>query len=441
MMKRIFLVLVLAFAGNGAAYAALKIQSWTLDNGARVLFVESHAIPVLDISVEFDAGARRDPDAKAGTAALTNAMLARGIRKVAEPAAEPAMTEAEISDAFADTAAQQGGDAGPDRAGVTLRTLSSNKERAASVALLARLLAHPSFPADLFVRDKARTIAAIREEETQPEAIASKAFWRLLYGQHPYAQQETAASVETITRNDLVAFHREHYVANRAVIAMIGDISRTEADAIARQLTVRLRQGEPLPPLPTVKTTPAREEWIAHPASQAHILTGMPAVERGDPDYFPLLVGNYTLGGGGFVSRLMNEVREKRGLAYSVYSYFNPMAQPGPFEAGLQTQKDQTDNALKVVRETIATFVREGPNERELQAAKDNLVGGFSLRIDNNKKILDNIAAIGFYRLPLDYLDTWTANVSKVTIADIKAAFDRKLAVDRMSTVVVGQAK
>jgi zinc protease len=248
-------------------------------------------------------------------------------------------------------------------------------------------------------------------------------------------------SVESITRGDLVAFHAAHYVANRAVVAMIGDITRAEADAIAQQLTSRLPQGTPLPELPKVEVVAASEERIPHPATQAHIMLGLPTIVRGEPDYFPLLVGNYTLGGGGFVSRLTHEVREKRGLSYSVYSYFNPMAQPGPFQAGLQTQKEQTDEALKVVRDTIAAFLRDGPTPQELKAAKDNLIGGFALRIDNNRKILDNIAAIGFYNLPLDYLDTWTAKIEKVTIADVKAAFQRKLALNRMTTVIVGNAK
>lgn len=440
-MKRFLFVVVLAFAGFGQAHATLKIQTWNLANGARVLFVENHSIPIVDVSVEFDAGSRRDPSGKSGTASLTNAMLARGLRESAAPVAEPAMSEAQISDAFADTAAQRGGGAGADRAGATLRTLSSRAERDASIALLARVLAHPSFPENFFARDKARMISAIKEDETKPESIAGKAFWRQLYGTHPYAQQETVASVESITREDLVAFHNIHYVANRAVIALIGDVTRDEADAIAQQLTSRLPQGTPLPALPAVELSPAREERIEHPASQAHIMTGVPAVARGDADYFALLVGNYTLGGGGFVSRLTHEVREKRGLSYSVYSYFSPMAQPGPFLAGFQTQKEQAGEALKVVRDTIAGFLRDGPTPQELKAAKDNLAGGFALRIDNNRKILDNIAAIGFYNLPLDYLDTWTANVKKVSIADVKAAFQRKLALDKMSTVIVGNAK
>jgi zinc protease len=131
-------------------------------------------------------------------------------------------------------------------------------------------------------------------------------------------------------------------------------------------------------------------------------------------------------------------VREKRGLAYSVYSYFNPLAQPGPFAIGLQTKKEQTGEALKVVRDTLDAYLRDGPTEAEVKAAKDNLVGGFPLRIDSNRKILDNIAMIGFYRLPLDYLDVWTDKVKAVTIAEIRAAFKRKLDADRLASVVVG---
>jgi zinc protease len=167
----------------------------------------------------------------------------------------------------------------------------------------------------------------------------------------------------------------------------------------------------------------------------------MPALSRGDPDFFALTVGNYILGGGGFVSRISREVREQRGLAYSSYSYFSPMAQAGPYQAGLQTRKDQTDEALKVVRDTIARFLREGPTEAELKAAKDNLIGGFPLRIDNNRKILDNLAMIGYHQLPLDYLATWTTQVSKVSIADIRSAFARKLAMDHLVTVIVGPEK
>ncbi len=438
MLRRLFSLFLLGFIGVGPAAAQLKIQSWTLDNGARVLFVESHAIPVLDVSVEFDAGDRRDPQGKSGLASLTNAMLARGVRAAD---GEPALTEAAISDEFADIAARQGTSPGMDRAGLTLRTLAAPTERKAAVELMARVLAQPSFPEGLLARDKARTIANLKEEMTQPEAIASKALWAAMYGTHPYGRHPTPESITGLVRADLVNFHREHYVANRAVVAMIGAVSREQADEIARELTRRLPQGQPLPPLPEVVWHEGREEWIAHPATQSHVLLGMPAIRRGDPDYFPLLVGNYTLGGGGFVSRLMYEIREKRGLAYSVYSYINPLAQPGPFEAGLQTQREQVGPALDVVRATISNFLANGPTAQELQAAKDNLIGGFALRIDNNRKILDNIAMIGFYGLPLDYLDTWTENVDRVSVEDVRQAFKRHIDLKGLSTVVVAGAR
>ncbi len=434
---KIVIVFLVAWM-SGTAHAALDIQSWTLENGARVLFVESRTLPILDVSVEFDAGSRRDPAGKAGTASLTNAMLARGIEPAPGSAGGPAMNEAQISNAFADIAARRSGNVGNDRGGMTLRTLASPENRNRAIMLMARLLAQPSFPEALLDRDKARVVAAIKEELTRPESIANRAFWRVLYAPHPYGSNATPESVQAITREDLVAFHKKHYVSNRAVIAMIGSISRAEADATARALTSMLPSGAALGSLPPVPVTVRQEERVAHPASQSHILMGAPALERGDPDYFPLTVGNYILGGGGFVSRLMHEVREKRGLSYSVYSYFLPMEQQGPFEVGMQTQKAQTDVALDVARRTIAEFMNTGPTQDELQAAKDNLIGGFALRLDNNLKILENIAVIGFYDLPLDYLKTWTQRISQVTADDVMRAFRRKIGPERLATVVVG---
>jgi zinc protease len=434
-----FLAFTLLSAVCAFSHAAVQIQSWTLANGARVLFVENHALPILDVSVDFDAGSRRDPVGKSGTAAMTNAMLARGIRQVdTQRGREPAMSEAQISDVFADIAAQRGARVDDDRSGVTLRTLTTHRDVA--IALLARILAQPAFPQDVLERDKARAISDLKESLTMPEAIADRAFTRLLYGNHPYAAEPTEVSLQAITRDDLVTFYGTYFVSNRAVIAMIGDITREQADRIAQQLTNRLPQGAPLPALPPVTIANGREERIAHPASQAHIMIGMPGSAYHDPDHYALTVGNYILGGGGFASRLTQEVREKRGLTYGVYSFFNPMAQQGPFQIGLQTQKQQADRALQVVRSTLADFLREGPTAAEVQGAKDNLIGGFALRLDSNRKILGSVAAIGFYGLPLDYLDRWPDRIRDVTADDVRAAFNRKLQIDKLSTVVVGGA-
>jgi zinc protease len=167
-------------------------------------------------------------------------------------------------------------------------------------------------------------------------------------------------------------------------------------------------------------------------------LIGQPGYKRDDPDFFALLVGNHILGGGGFSSRLTNEVREKRGLTYGVYSGFQPGSHAGAFTIGLQTRPDQAAQALQVSKDVLTKFVAEGPTEAELQAAKNNLIGGFALRIDSNRKLLDFVANIAWNKLPLTYMDTWTQQIDKITTAQIKAAFQRKLQPERMVTVVLG---
>ena len=424
-----FAALVLA-SWCGLAGAVLPIEHWTTSKGVRVYFVRAAAIPMLDISVGFDAGARYDPPAKVGLASLTAASLAKGAG---------GMDEAAIAEAFASLGAQRGASASDDRASVSLRTLTSEPELSSAVALLERMVVEPDFPADVLAREKERVVQALREAQTKPETIAQHNYGQLLYPQHPYGWYATPETVAAIDRDDLRRFHRAYYGAQRAVVAMIGAVTREQAQAIAERLTARLPAGDAPPALPDVaKPTQPVERRIEHPATQSHILIGLPAIAWGDPDQFPLLVGNYILGGGGFVSRLYGEVREKRGLAYSVYSYFSPSLQPGPFTIGLQTQKQQTEIALKVVRDTLGRFLAEGPSEQELAAAKANLVGGFALRIDSNRKILDNLSTIGFYRLPLDYLDRWTERVQAVTVQQIRDAFARHVRTDAMATVVVG---
>ncbi|MBS4096461.1 MAG: insulinase family protein [Sulfuricella sp.] len=416
---------------TGLALAAPKIQFWRMDNGVRVYFVENHDLPLLDISVDFSAGYSRDPADKAGRAALAHHMLARGAG---------GLNEEEISKRMADVGAQLSGGFDADRAGVGLRTLSSARERDQALDVMARIIQQPEFPESVIQREKARTIAGIKEAETQPDHIAAKTFMALLYGKHPYGLQSSGevATVSALTRQDLQDFYRDHYRADNAQVAIMGDVTAEQARAIVTQLTAKLPRGNAAQPLPPVALKiKAETRRIAHPATQAHILMGIPGIKRDDPDYFALYVGNYVLGGGGFDSRLIDEVRQKRGLAYSAYSYFMPMKQEGPFQIGLQTKRDQADQALAVVRDTVRRYVAEGPSEAELKQAKNNIIGGFPLRIDSNRKILDYLVAIGFYGLPLSYLDDFSAKVEKVSVADIKAAFARRVDPDAMVTVLV----
>lgn len=412
------------------AQAALPIQHWITSSGARVYFVESRSIPMLDINVDFDAGGRRVAADKAGLGGLTHVLIKAG---------SAAHSEEEISRRFADVGAQLGGKVDRDRAGLSVRTLASERERAQAVATLAEILQTPAFPEAAFAREKARLIDSVKEEETKPEAIASKAFYRMVYGAHPYALAPTAETVERIQRADVAEFYRANYVAERAVVAILGDADRALAERIAEQLTAGLPRAPGAPaPLAPVARPRGETAHIAHPASQSHILLGLPAIARNDPDYFPLLVGNYILGGGDIVSRLYLEVREKRGYAYSVYSYFLPLAQEGPFQIGLQTKKEQSEEALARVRTVLGEFLSRGPSVAELKAAKQNLMGGFALRIDSNRKLLDQVALIGFYQLPLTWLDDFIARVEKVSVAEVRAVFARHVQPDNLVTVVVG---
>ncbi len=423
---------LIAFAAVAPAYALLPIQHWQTKSGARVYFVENRDLPMLDVSVDFPAGSAFDTREKSGLAALTQRLLKLGAGGLAED---------EIARRMADAGAQLAGRLDNDRGGMSLRTLTSADELKPALDVFARVLQRPEFPAAVVEREKTRTIDAIRESDTRPETILGRNFNALVYGNHPYGLRSSgeADTVANLTRDDLAGFYRRHYTVDQAVVAIIGNLSRGEAEALADQLTADLpRAGAPaaIPEVPPL--TRAEMRVIAHPATQSHLLIGAPGIKRDDPDYFPLFVGNYILGGGGFVSRITEEVRQKRGLAYSVYSYFSPLQQQGPFVIGLQTRKDQAGEALAVVRATLKEFLAAGPTADELKKAKQNLVGGFPLRIDSNRKILGYLGTIGFYRLPLTYLDDFVPQVEKVTIAGIRNAFARRVDAERMVTVIVG---
>jgi len=432
---RLSAVAVLLLAAAPAS-AILPIQHWQTASGARVYFVENHDLPMLDISVEFPAGAGHDRAVKAGVASMTQRLLRAGA---------DGMSEDEVARRLADVGAELGGRFDNDRAGLSLRTLSSARERSEALDILARALRVPDFPGAVLEREKVRLVGALKESDTKPDTIVARTFYRLAYRDHPYALRDTGEveTVQAMTRQDLVEFHRRHYGGRYAVVALIGDVTRAEAEAIAEQVTRGLpRTAGAEPALPPVKAlADGATRTIPHHAAQAHILIGAPGVSRTDPDYVTLFVGNFILGGGGFVSRIMEEVRQKRGLAYSASSYFYPLQREGPFVISMQTRRDQAAQALEVARATLAEFVKSGPTEEELTAAKRNIVNGFPLRIDSNRKIHEHLALVGFYRLPLSYLEDFVKNVERVDAAGIRDAFQRRVRPDRMVTVVVGGDK
>lgn len=424
----LFLWLVIA-----PVWAAPAIQHWTTSNGAQVYFIEAKEIPMVDVRIVFDAGAARDGE-NPGLAQLSNALLSEGAGNLDADA---------IAERFESLGAQFGTEAERDMAVVSLRSLTEPEVLQPALETLALVLSKPTMPREAFERVRKQMEVALQGLLQSPGSLASRAFYRHLYGDYPYGHLPlgTEESLARLTREDALAFHRRYYVGNNAVVAIVGALNRAQTEQLAEKIMGGLPAGEPAPALPAApKVQELGTEVIAYPSSQTTVLMGTLGLSRGNPDYFPLYVGNHILGGNGLVSRISVELREKRGLTYSAYSYFIPMRRPGPYVLGLQTRNEQAGEALKVLRKTVQEFIAAGPDKEKLRLAKQNITGGFSLRIDSNGEKVEYLAMIGFYGLPLDYLETYTSQVKAVTPEQIRKTFQSRVDLDKMVTIMVGGA-
>lgn len=418
---------LLSFAAN----AIPAIETWTTASGARVLLVSTPDLPIVDLRLAFDAGSARD-DATPGLAGFTNGLLFDGADGLDAQA---------IASGFERLGAQYGAQAQRDMAVVSLRSLSDRPLLDPAIDLLARVLAGPQFPEAAVARARRTLEVALAQEREQPAQLASRAFYQAAYRSHPYSSWPNGEpeALSLLTGEAARGFYGRYYVARNAVVALVGDLDRPAAQALVERLLAGLPAGEQAPALTAVlPLAQAVNERIRHPSAQAHLLLGAPVLARDDPDYFPLVVGNHVLGGSGLVSRVSNVIREQRGLAYSAYSYFMPMRAAGPFVMGLQTRGDQAGEATALLRQTLDEFVTEGPTAAELEAAKRNLSGGFPLRLDSNREIVEYLAMLGFYRLPLDWLDRYVERVNAVTVEQVRDAFERRVNPEQMVLIRVG---
>ncbi|MBL1142179.1 MAG: insulinase family protein [Proteobacteria bacterium] len=432
--RTLFLYISLLLTVSWSAHASPKIETWKTSKGIDVYYVHAPELPMVDMEIVFDAGGSRN-GALPGLAALTNGLLSQGAEGLDADA---------ISSGFESLGAIYGSDAGYDSASVSLRSLTDETLLSKALENLKRVVSKPDFPKDALERRRARTLIGLKAKQQSPAALAQDAFMSSIYQSHPYASPNdgTEESIKAIKRNQIIDFYKQYYVASNALVAIVGAVDRKQAEQIAEDITSGLAQGKKAEPLEEVKRLEKADSiFIEHPSAQTHILVGQPGLKRGDPDYFPLYVGNHVLGGGGMVSRLFEEIREKRGLSYSAYSYFSPMRFKGPFLASLQTRSDQVDEALSVLIDNINHYIESGPLEEELIASKKNITGGYPLRIDSNSKILNYVVAIAYYKLPLDYLETFNANVDAVTVEQIKDAFKRRLTPENFVTVMVGSSE
>lgn len=419
-----------ALAGNAAA-GLPDIQTWRTGNGAQVLHVHAPEIPMVDLDVTFNAAAARDGDLP-GLARMVNGLLFEGAGGRDADA---------IARGFDDLGADYGASSQRDMASVSLRALTDPEVLEPAADLLATVLTQPDFPPAAVERVRAQMQVSLRNLRQEPGQLAGLTFFQALYEGHPYGSSPygTTESLAAIRRADLQAFHERYYVARNATVVIVGDLDRGRAERLAEQVVGGLPAGEPAPPLPAPAAPAAGGVTVvAHPSTQTHLRLGHPAIHRGHPDYFPLLVGNHALGGNGLVSLLAQAVREERGLSYAISSGLTPMQVAGPFRVTLQTSNARIAEAVEVVRETLAEFIAEGPPADDLALARKNLVGGFPLRIDSNAQVASYLSMIGFYDLPLDWLATWTEQVEAVTGEAVQDAFRRHLDLGAMRLVLVG---
>jgi zinc protease len=422
-----FLLLIVCQSG----WAAVKIEYWQNPHGGRVYFVQTPSLPMVDVRIAFDAGSARD-GAQFGVASMTSSLLGTSSGE---------WSADEVANRFDSVGAAFSNGISEDMAWLSLRSLTDKVLFEKALATFREVLSRPVFNEVDFQREKNLTLAALKHREESPAALASIAFHKAIYQDHPYAHPEDGV-VQTVAGfevGDLKSFYQKFYVSANAIVVIIGDLSRQQAEQVAESLLNSLPVGERPAEIPQV-TLPAKASFlhIDFPSSQTHVLTGMPGVYRKDPDYFPLYVGNHILGGASMVSKLFEEVREKRGLAYSAYSQFSPLFRQGPFIMGLQTRNDQTNKAIEVMDSVLRDFLDKGPSEAELSAAKQNITGGFAMRIDTNSKLTDYVTMIGFYQQPLDYLDVFQSKVESVSAQDIKDAFQRRIRPELLQTVTVG---
>ena len=432
-MKKIKIIsLVSLMLFSVSLYATPEIQSWKTENGARVLFVPATEIPMLDVRIVFDAGSARD-DGLSGLAVLTNGLLSEGAA---------GKTSQQIAEAFESVGAEIEYDASRDMALIGVRSLTESRYLSSAIESLKQVLTQPDFPLGAYQRELNRMKVAVKARDQSPSALAAVAFNKAVFAEHPYASPTagTKQSLEKLSLDDVRAFYKKYYVANNATVAIVGNVERQQAEEIVKALVSALPAGEKAAALPAVEPlTEAKKIVIDYPSAQTHIFVGQPGMKRGDDDYFSLYVANHPFGGSGFSSRLVEVIREEHGLAYSVYSYFSPLREKGVFAMGMQTKTEQTSQALSLLDQELKKYVENGPREQELADSISNITGSFPLNIDSNSKLLEYIAMIGFYDLPMDYLDQFIANVRAVDVDKVNDALTRRVDPDKMVTVIVGK--
>lgn len=428
----LLILTVVAFFPSTLTAATFKTQQWQTSNGTQVIFYHAPEVPMLDITVAFAGGSAYD-DKFFGLSNLTANLLNQGNRGLDATA---------IAEKLENVGAQYSSETNRDMSVFSLKTLNTKEALEEAVSTFSLILSEPDFPKTAFQREKNQQLMAIAQAQESPDELANVNFFTALYQNHPYAHPVlgTEQTVTAITHQQVHDFYRRYFVSSNAIIVLVGAIDTQKAQQIAEQLMHNLPKGQLAPPIP--KALPNLESKtisVSFPSSQTALRLGQLGIDHHTKDYFPLIVGNYILGGGVLVSRLATEIRENRGLTYGITSQFLPLPGDGPFLISFSTKNKQAENALHLTQKTLAIFIEKGPTAEELKAAKQYLAGSFPLSLASNSSIASMLLRMAFYHLPANYLDNYVAYINAVTLKEIQDAFKRHLHPDKMILVSVGK--
>jgi len=423
-------VLTAVFALIAVPAQAVDIEEVTSPGGIKAWLVQEPSIPFMALEIRFKGGASLDRDGKRGAAYLMSGLLDEGAGELDSTAFSTAAEELALQFNF---------DVSADSFSVSAQFLTENRDAAAD--LLRKAINAPRFDQDAVDRVRGQVLSILASDAKDPNEIAGVTFAELAYGDHPYGSklEGTPESVTALTRDDLIQSHRDLLVRDRVYVGAVGDITPEQLGVLLDNLLGDLPEGGPDMPGPAPFNLSGGETVVPFDTPQSVALFGHAGIKRTDPDFFPAFVMNQVLGAGGFGSRLMEEVREKRGLTYGVYSYLVLREHVDLMMGQVSSSNDVVAEAIDVIRAEWAKLAADGVTEEELETAKTYLTGAYPLRFDGNGQIATILVAMQFDNLPIDYIETRNSKVEAVTLDDIKRVAARLMKPEDLHFVVVGQ--
>lgn len=412
----------------GVAWA-IDVQTLGAGRGVEVWYAEDHTLPMIAMSASLPAGSSYDPADKAGLASFAASLLDEGAGNMNSQAFQAALNSRGI---------RLSASAGRDFLNISLVTLTAHADEA--FRLLGLALSRPRFDGDAVARVRAQILAGLKQSDQDPASVATRTFYSTFFRGHAYGHpvEGDAASVNAITADDLKAFARSHWVRGRADIAVSGDVDSAKLKTLLASAFGKLPNNPPpLPPAAGAMGSPG-VHVIAMDVPQPNAIFGLPSIKRSDKDFIPAYVANYILGGGGFSSRLMNDVREKRGLTYGIGTGLVPYRRAGMWMGQVASKKASMRETIDVVRATMKKFMTDGPTDKELADAKTYLTGSFPLAFDSNVGIASQLNTFQTLGLPIDYMEQRDALIAAVTADDVKRVAKRLFDPARLTVVVAG---